>query len=466
MSIVFCSIAPHPPIVIPEVGRGRDQEVQKTQETMLELGRLLNDKDPEVLVLITPHGPVFSDAVAIYKLQRMKGDLSRFGTPEVTIEITNHPLSDMIIEEAQKKGISVVGLNEDLVNRLGLSEGLDHGAIVPLYFLKKAGVDIPVVIISMGMLPYLELYRLGTIISEAATRINCRTAVLASSDLSHRLTRDAPSGYHPDGERFDREVVRLVGDGDIEALITLDPEMVENAGECGLRPIIIALGTVDGLEIKSSVLSYQCPFGVGYMVASIEPVNNDLNRKLLSKISQSQREKIKKTRAEESAPVKLARQALEKYCRGELDKNTLDIPKTLTNKRAGAFVSIKKRGQLRGCMGTIEPVRDNLGYEIVENAISAGTRDSRFNPIDSEELDELEYSVDILGNPEPIKDLKELDPKKYGVIVQSGMRKGLLLPDLEGIDTVEEQLSIAKQKAGISPGEKVQIFRFKVERFK
>jgi AmmeMemoRadiSam system protein A len=132
---------------------------------------------------------------------------------------------------------------------------------------------------------------------------------------------------------------------------------------------------------------------------------------------------------------------------------------------AGAFVSIKKRGELRGCIGTMEATRANLALEVVHNAIDSATRDPRFLPVGPEELDQLSYSVDVLSPAEPVAGPEELDPKRYGVIVRLGLRRGLLLPDIEGVNTVEEQLSIVKAKAGIAPEESPEIFRFSVRRY-
>ncbi|MEJ5228791.1 MAG: AmmeMemoRadiSam system protein A [Pseudothermotoga sp.] len=141
-------------------------------------------------------------------------------------------------------------------------------------------------------------------------------------------------------------------------------------------------------------------------------------------------------------------------------------PKDLLTRKSGAFVSLHKLdGSLRGCIGTYLPARENLAEEIRDNAIAAAMEDPRFSPVTVDELDDIEVSVDILSEPERISKLEELDPKKYGVIVVSGFRRGLLLPDLPGVDTVEQQLAIAKRKAGIFGGEKIVIYRFTVERY-
>jgi len=163
--------------------------------------------------------------------------------------------------------------------------------------------------------------------------------------------------------------------------------------------------------------------------------------------------------------VKLVKETVESYIREgktpQPEKLILEM-----KERAGVFVSIHKHGELRGCIGTFEPTKNNVAEEIIANAISSSTRDPRFPPVTVAELDDLEYSVDILSQPEPVKDTSQLDPEKYGVIVESGFRRGLLLPDLEGVDSSEGQISICRLKAGISDDEPVKLYRFQVRRFK
>ena len=171
---------------------------------------------------------------------------------------------------------------------------------------------------------------------------------------------------------------------------------------------------------------------------------------------------------EEDFPVLLAKRTIEEYLRsGKVISPPSQIPKAF-QKKAGTFVSLHKKGKLRGCIGTYLPTQDNLANEIIKNAISAATQDPRFPPVDTSEMKDLEISVDVLGKPEPVKSKKELDSQKYGVIVSKGWQRGLLLPDLEGVDTVEQQLEIAKQKAGLggTPVEEVEIQRFTVTRYK
>lgn len=167
-----------------------------------------------------------------------------------------------------------------------------------------------------------------------------------------------------------------------------------------------------------------------------------------------------------SPQVELAKEAIDAWVKEGRKLAPSDLPEQseALRGRAGAFVSLKKHGRLRGCIGTFQPTRANLAEEIIANAISAACRDPRFQPLEREELGELDISVDVLSDPEPVSDPSMLDPAKYGVIVRRGDRVGLLLPDLEGVDTVEEQLGIARRKAGIGPDEQVQLYRFTVTR--
>lgn len=164
--------------------------------------------------------------------------------------------------------------------------------------------------------------------------------------------------------------------------------------------------------------------------------------------------------------TELAKETVETYVKSSKRPTT---PKNLTpemKQQAGVFVSIHKLGDLRGCIGTFEPQEKSVAEEIITNAISSATQDPRFNPIEEDELKDLDYSVDVLTMPEPVEDKSQLDPKKYGVIVQAGWRRGLLLPDLEGVDSVDYQIDICRQKGGIGPDEPVQLYRFEVKRYK
>jgi AmmeMemoRadiSam system protein A len=466
MSIIKGIISPHPPIIIPEVGGDEINKVRATIEAMEKAATAVKQAEPELIIFTTPHGAVFRDALAVSMLSPLVGNLEAFGAKEVSFHYSNDlQMAEEIIRKANHKGIPVVALDTTLAREYRISLKLDHGITVPLYYLQKAGVTCPILPISIGFLPFEELYQFGTVIKEVVETMGRRVVFLASGDLSHRLTKDAPAGYHPQGKDYDALLIDLLNKKQVEDILGIDPSFVETAGECGLRSFIMMLGAFDGYEFDFNLLSYEGPFGVGYLVGEINPGKISPSRMIINKIFAERQRQIDKIRHNESPPVALARRALEAYVQ---EGKTIDPPEQMPDlflKKAGVFVSLKKNGQLRGCIGTIGPTQENLALEIIQNALSAGTKDPRFNPVSSEELKDLTYSVDILHPPEAISGIEELDPQKYGVIVKRGFKSGLLLPMLEGIDTPEEQVEIARQKAGIRPSEPITMERFEVVRY-
>lgn len=460
-TLLVASVSPHPPITVPEVGRGEERAAGKTVAALKKMAERVLGKGPDTVLIVTSHGPAFADAISIRCQAALYGDLSQFRAPQVSFDFRS---DDELVSSLKRSlaGESVIFLDEQNLRRYRIGSELDHGVMVPLYFLREAGFSGKLVVVNIGFLPYLELYRLGTRIASAIEESGKSVAAVASGDLSHRLTPDAPAGYSPRGKDFDDALVKHLAAFDVASILSMDSSLIEAAGECGLRPIVLLLGCLDRAQVKPEILSYEGPFGVGYCVAVF-----DIEREHPSRLDDLRRRLevwAEERRRQESFPVKLARRALEHYVRtGHRIDPPENVPEEFSG-TAGVFVSIHREGALRGCIGTISPARKNVAEEIIHNAIEAGTRDPRFPPVMEEELDFLDYSVDVLSPAEPT-DERFLDPKKYGVIVEARGRRGLLLPDLEGVDTAEEQLAIARRKAGILPGEKVKLYRFTVQRY-
>lgn len=471
----LAALLPHPPIVIKEVGGKEAEKVAKTRETIKYVAHKVRELEPQVIVAITPHGYVFSDAVTITAIDPLKGNLSDFDAPEVSICYRiDEEVVVAILAECRSSSFPCTALNEVVLQQLQLNKKLDHGLVVPLSFIGSTsewgGKLVP---INMAFLPYEELYEFGRILSRVFTKLNKRWVLLVSGDMSHCLLPGAPGGYSPKGAVFDNTVRAYLKEGDIKKLINIDLELVEKAGECGLRPLIMALGAFDGYEFKAEELSYEGPFGVGYLVALLKRGKAQDKRKFSTELYRERRESLSKTKSQESPVVSLARKSMEHYLitKEYADVNSinsecpLDLQKML-NKKAGCFVSLKKYGQLRGCIGTIEAQYSSLGNEIIYNAVAAALHDPRFEPLELPELEDLIISVDVMGEPEKIASIQDLNPNSYGVIVRRGTRTGLLLPDLPGINSKEEQVRIAKEKAGIRQEENVELERFKVDRYR
>ncbi len=447
-------LMPHPAIIVPEVGGSEVAKVDNTVKAARELAARVAANSPEVVIVISPHGPVFRDAVGLWATVELTGDLAAFGARQINFRYRlDLDLSKAIALEARKVEVPVAWLDAQGSRRYGLSAELDHGMMVPLYYLQAAGLNVPLVAMGMAFLEREQLYAFGTAVARAVKASSKRALLVASGDLSHRLLPGAPAGYDPSGKVFDEKLCQLIEDGDVDGVLAISEELAEKAGECGLRPFIIGLGALDGRQFKGEVLSYEGPFGVGYLVGHLQP-NGKKQAEILAD------DEIKTDLR--GTVVRLAASSLEHSLRSGAVLPVPDGPEL--KKRAGAFVTLKKKGQLRGCIGTIEPVRDSLAEEIIHNAVAAGLEDPRFPAVTVEELPELEYSVDVLGEPEPAV-VADLDPQVYGVIVSKGWRKGVLLPALEGVDTATEQLDIACRKAGIDPREPYRLERFKVIRY-
>lgn len=459
MSVLAAVAVPHPPIIMPSVGKGEEKKLEKTTLAYREAMRHAASFTPDTVVLISPHAEMYADYFHISPDARAAGDLARFGAPEVKI--------DVCYDRAYVNALSSLAYGDNLpAGTLGAKNTrLDHASVIPLAFLSAEYTGFKLVRIGLSGLGASEHYRLGRLIADVSENLGRKTLVIASGDLSHRLKEDGPYGYAQEGPAFDKTVVDCLRAGDFLTLLEIAPDFAEAAGECGLRAFQIMAGALDKKRVESNLMSYEGPFGVGYCVAFFEPDGEDASRDIGRQYEKAQHEKIRSSRLKEDSFVRLARQTLEFWVQsGALMALPDGLPGELTDQQAGAFVSIKKNGMLRGCIGTTAPTEATLAEEIMRNAISAGTADPRFDPVHNDELKNLVYSVDVLSAAEPIASERELDVKRYGVIVQSGYRRGLLLPDLEGVDTPQQQIAIAKQKAGICPDEKTLLYRFEVER--
>lgn len=450
--IVFACVSPHPPIIVHEIGHGRERGTQKTIDALEQVAQEIAHHQPDTAILISPHGPVQLDAFAILVGPRADGSLDAWDAPQVTFAFENDvEAASLIREEAQQAGVPLEPLDcwryRDSTGNW--CDGLDWGCTVPLYHLRPGLGEAKLVPLCVSYLPPRQHFALGQAVARATERLGKRVVIIASADLSHNLA------YSPMGALFDEMIERAIAEGDVKTIVEMDAAFRQQAAEDAVPSLSFLMGALDGLTARPRVLSYEGPFGVGYLVAAIDIEGPPETRKASAAAG---------AEAGSHPLVRLAREAVETFVRhGHVIEPTNLSEEML--ERAGAFVSIKKRGDLRGCIGTLEATQPNLAQEVVRNAIDSATRDPRFLEVAPEELADLSYSVDVLSPAEPVSGPEELDPKRYGVIVRLGPRRGLLLPDIEGVNTVEEQLSIVKAKAGIAPEESPQLFRFTVRRY-
>lgn len=452
-------MVPHPPLIIPEIGRGEEQKIQNTIDAYHEAGRKIGQLRPQTIILLSPHQVMYADYFHISPGKCAEGDFGQFGAGKVKFKVSyDSEFTKNLCALADAAGLPAGTLGER-------DRQLDHGTMVPLYFVNKYWKEYRLVRVGLSGLPLTAHYELGQLIRKTAEILDKNVVIIASGDLSHRLKEDGPYGYRKEGPEYDRRIMEVMGRGDFGELLEFPENFCEKAGECGHRSFTIMAGALDRTRVIPQQLSYEGTFGVGYGICTYITCGQDLARNFKDQYEEKERERIQKLRQQEDNYVQLARQAVEKYVRtGKKVQAPEEIPQEMRDIRAGVFVSIKKEGRLRGCIGTIQAVQPSIAEEIIENAISAASRDPRFSAIEPEELKKLTISVDVLGDTEKIDSADKLDVKRYGVIVTKGRRRGLLLPNLEGVDTVEDQIAIAKQKAGIGEQESVELERFEVVR--
>ena len=460
MSVVGAIMVPHPPILLPEVGRGEEKKIAATAAAYERAAAFAAELKPDTIVLASPHTVMYSDYFHISPGKSAKGDMGQFRAPQLRFRVNYD--TEFVKELAalcEREGFSAGTLGERKAE-------LDHGTMIPLYYVNHYWQDYQLVRIGLSGLPLAEHYRLGQMIRQTADKLDRRVLFIGSGDLSHKLRDDGPYGFVKEGPDYDERIMDVMGRAAFDELLDFDESFCEKAAECGHRSFCILAGALDGKSLATEHLSHEGTFGVGYSVCTYRVLGDDPDRRLLENWEERQRAILMEKREKEDAYVRLARAVIDAWI---LKRKRVtppdDLPPEMKERRAGVFVSLHKDGRLRGCIGTIQPVRICVAEEIIDNAISASTRDPRFSPVRAEELSSLEISVDVLSEPEEIASRDELDVKRYGVIVSKGSRRGLLLPNLDGVDTVDEQISIALRKAGISEREKgITLERFEVVR--
>ena len=395
-------IAPHPPIMVKEVGGARARATENSSAAMSEAARTLAAFDPDTIVIMSPHSPALSDAFAVDTAARYIGSLAQFGAPDLVLEYRgDQELAERILECLDAAGLPA--LDRAAVPSLD-SGSLDHGVLVPMSFLDR-DARWPIVDLSLSLLP-LDLHaEMGRQVTAAAESLGRRIAFVASGDCSHRLTKDAPAGYSPQAVDLDQRLVELIESSDFEGLATIDPDLIEAGGECGLRSFI-ALGGA-AAPASARVLSYEGPWGVGYLTALV-------NESAATPASGS---KAGAPGLDGHEIVVLARSTIDTYVREGQAAEPVPLADADLPSRAGAFVSLHLNGQLRGCIGTISPV-----MRIASPMRSCATRSRQRHPTRVSLRSLLRSwrtstSRSTCCTPLSRHSEDDLDPATYGVIV-------------------------------------------------
>lgn len=449
-AVVCAVLMPHAPILVPEVGGVRGEVALASRRAMRDAALRVLRHRPQTLVLLSPHSPQKSGGFGLWSDDPLRGDLRAFHAPQANVSLSNDKdFSAALVRAAHAGGLGTWCIRH---------RDLDHGAVVPLWFLQEAGWRGPTVVVGLNPTHEGGLTELGRAIAGAAQQQQRRVALVASGDMSHRLKPDAPCGFHPSARLFDEMFIELLRAGSYQELEKLDPDLRTLAAEDAVDSTLVAAAAVDWNAAGHAVLNYEGPFGVGYGVAVLfetepgEAVTDVPSGRMIVPDG-------------ESLPA-VARAAVLAVLRNNADAPPSARGEYLSQHR-GVFVTIRNaQGGLRGCVGTFVPVTSNLVTETWRSAQLAALKDTRFSPVALREMAGLRFEVSVLHALEEIPSVAGLDPQRYGVLVStSDGRRGLLLPNIAGINTAAQQLSLACEKGWIDVREPKTLCRFKVDHF-
>jgi MEMO1 family protein len=450
-AIAGAVLMPHAPILIPAVAGTRGHAAEASRQAMHAAARFVMSLAPETVVVISPHSPRKPGAFGLWAGDRLQGSFAQFNATQARVTLP----SDQNLVKAIRREAGSAGVATWLIQ----NHPLDHGALVPLWFLAQAGWAGPTVVVSLNYPDEGGLVGMGNVIRHAASALHRPIAIVASGDMSHCLTPDAPCGFHPEARQFDETFIRLISSGAYQELGDISVELREHAAEDAVDSTMVAFAATGWNASGHQLLSYEAPFGVGYGVAILCSSREaaDIPGPLMPTLD---------IHAGTVLPG-LARRAVETALNGTFDCPPAAKGRYLSLHR-GVFVTAHHvNGDLRGCMGTIVPACANLVAETWRNARLALLHDDRFAPVSAEELQDLRLEVSVLHPPETVSSLSELDPRRFGVIVSTNDgRRGLLLPGIPEITTPEKQVRLARNKGFIWPHEPVLLQRFEVDRFK
>ena len=425
--IVAGALVAHPPILLPEVGGDESQRVRATAQAMHELDGMLSSIAAETMIVVSPHSPTSFTSIPVRRSAIVTGDLGRFRAPHVRLEArVDTELAETVLQAAPRDGFSLSWSDDG---------ELDHGVVVPLCSLPRTFDAKRCLVLGVSGWPVKRFIEFGAWLHR---QLSHRSAVMiASGDLSHRLTSQAPYGFRPEGRVFDELVIDALRDQDWRRIEDANPALVEEAGECGLRPLAMLLGAAKEAGLGSRVLSYEGPFGVGYPVVAFTPASSAFDLQ------------------------EIGRRAISTYLQSrQLIEPPNPIPRELQAPSA-VFITLRRNGELRGCLGSMAPTEPTAAHEMIRYSVAAAVRDPRFEPVRLDEVPALSITAQLLDQPEVVTDLGMLDPANYGLIIRAYGRHALLLPNIDQVKTAEEQLSLACEKAGLSRYAPLRIERFR-----
>lgn len=441
--IVFAGVLPHGTSLLPVEGP-LDPEATPLHAACRDLAQRLVAARPDLIVVIDPHGPTFTQAMGLCCAPVLRGDLAAAGRPDMALELpTDLQLAQILLGLSKEAGVPLT------VPDRYVRQPLSHGVLVPWQFLTAAGLGpVAVTVVHPSGQSLARHFEFGQIIGYAAQRTGRRVAILASAELSHRHDEI------PEAAAFDQQVVEAFDGHHWVALVGQAPAALAAAEACGMGALAMLAGVFRPEAIAACPSTYAVTAGVGRLVGELaitrhpEPVDD-----------------AQRPARDVATLAELALEAI--YChtaKQEFVRATGKLAETWGRRQAGVFVTLYRDGKIRNSLGAAFPLQANVCDEVVRTAVAVAFQDPAHPPIDAKELPRITLTVQVVLPPEPVARIEEVDPRLYGLIAYTGYRMGVLLPRVDGVETAEDQVRQVMAKAGVGAGEPLWLLRFPVER--
>ena len=489
--IVGRYLAPHPSMMLESVGKELSAVPERTREGFEVIAEEIKKAAADTLVVVSSHGSTFSNYYNIPDWPKHTGAV-QFTRRYIPLSWENDPeLVRLIVDKANESGINAASVEGKRYRTYYLERGIDFSISVPLLLLGDVAKDLKIVRIHASNIAQEEHYRFGKALKKAITESGRNVAIIGSGELSHKLhasddvlkyqargknspqaTGESYYGYAVEGEQFDRMVITALRNNDVKSFLAVPPDLREAAWESAIDAFSVVLGSLGGKEPLIIINSYEHPFGIGYVTATIH--EGDVSEhNYYEEFLHERHERAIRSAKRESAQAKLARKAIKHYLETEeVMPVPDDLPLELLQERSGVYVTLRLGGCWRGCKGNPLPTKDSVAEEIISAAIKAAFQDGRFNAITAEELENSTIMMSYIGKLEKIKIKKDkhlLDPQEYGLAMRSPTgRWGLVLPRVAKVHNVEEQISAVRSVAGFSffmGDARIESFRFSTRDF-
>ncbi len=453
MPLLASYILPHSPLIVPAIGKGEEKALENTLDSYRKVAKEIASFHPDTIVIASPHAESYSDYFQLSNGETSTGSLKSYGAPHIRFRL--HYDDELRKEIARLSFVNGIKAGYDDSE----SQSLDHGTMVPLYFINQEFNNYQLVRLGLTGLPLLSHYKMGAVIAEAAKKSGRRIVFIASGDMSHCLSKEGVYGYREEAEKYEKQLNKSLKAANFGDLLRMDARLVSRAKECGNRAFAILAGTLDRLAVETTFYSHEAPFGTGHGIYGYVVKGVDDSRAFgdyyVSKILLSLKEK--KENCDDA--VKLAYATVNQVVKGT-SATKMEVPSSYLDKKAGAIISIYEFGALRARFGSVSPSQSSFAQEVISSSILAAKDDTFFDAISEKELPYLDIVVSEVTDLRALKDEAEFDFENNGIYVKKGKKSGYSLPFDSFAFDYRKQLRVAKREAKLKEDEGASVYRF------